>query len=196
MEELRVLRNDLRVVLLGVIDYINGMCLDNFEDGWSYEAGETVESKEMQKMEQVWNKDWDCPICGIVNKSEVHVGEVGDDSVSNKVKDMDGHLVSDRDIADRKIKISFDSKEGFDEHMRVAHGIVVIDEGDIEDMFDLGVMKEYGSHYTDFKYGHVVKTGDKRTEKQGVRVKNLDVTDAGNTVYFESNTEVVEEREK
>ena len=180
------IRNDMRAIILSMIDDINYLMFGDLNIGSSYDVGETIEDKEIQMYEQMWERAWECPLCGGITKNVVLL-DTGE-SCKKETEILSEYSIIDRDNLDHEIKMCFDSKDMFDAHMKTVHGII-LEEDDIEGMWEDKTMTKHGAHYSDFRHGHKIQTYEKG--KEHIRIHRQD---ANNEVFIEDQLIIVERK--
>lgn len=148
----------------------------NDSNAISSEVGETVEDKEIRKLERIWNKEWVCPVCGKLESKAIF---------TPKLEIIDGKPIENKESAADLMKrgsieptdvissdaarpeFSFDTQEEFDAHMKNVHGMEINSE--LQNIDDDEILKQYGAHYLDRRYGHEIIAG--KGEGSKIRIK-------------------------
>jgi len=147
----------------------------------SAEVGETVEDKEIKKLERIWTKEWVCPVCGklegnavFTQKIEIVDGKAIEHKESSAQKMIRGEMPPTDIITSKTARpeFSFDTKEEFDAHMKNVHGMDV--DADFKDIKDEEILKDYGAHYLDMRYGHEIIAGPGDGNKVVIRPRHHD----------------------
>jgi len=158
-----------------VTEILRGHMFNYYSD--SYESGETIEDREIKKLQKVWTRGFVCLICGDAKceaafSDPTRVSEDGTVVKSGSVvEDMQNGKIQPTSIltaATPRDEFSFETKEEFDQHMKTVHGICIEDA--LDELPEEEIMKRYGSHYYNFKHGHkiVVCKGD---ESKHIKIK-------------------------
>jgi len=159
------IKNNLRLKILQLNDNVLEMTRMNVSQTADLcETGDTVENQEIKVWGKDFTKGFECPVCHVHESKAVIVQstrfnskgdglvETGDSIFSGINADNPSHMIDENT---KYSKGSFETKEEFDEHMKVVHGIVVDDT--LETLTDEEAMKRYGPHYHDFRYKHEIR---------------------------------------